>query len=309
MDMSSLETQFKNSINYTDLVNLLKNNFTFIPYKFYIYNIEHHSSQIEIGLKIIFNFINQFNKEDVNDIILDKFNTIKTIINEICDNPKDNKKLAEDICSAINSVIYAYINYTIPEKYLSIEEYLDYEFSITSSQYKIHNINEIISYGLWREELNYGKLLHSNKNIKTIPYPYSTFMKILLSRKYLNLRNKLTKLAYKLLQSIDTDISNSTEISNDFIKSLETFVNKQFIYINDKNSDVFGELRIYIENIFINVLDKSFKKYTIENLEDIPKIKNILKTIDFWDNTKEDIFNKNIQLKIFSNYKKLLPKE
>ena len=79
-------------------------------------------------------------------------------------------------------------------------------------------------------------------------------------------------------------------------------------FVREKIKD-FYLLDSKVENIFINVLDKSFKKYNIENLEDIPKIKNILKTIDFWDNTKEDIFNKNIQLKIFSNYKKLLTKE
>lgn len=297
MDMSTFEAQFKASENFKDLTNLLKNNYLFVPYKFYFYNTEHDSSQLEIGLKIIFNFINRYKKEDTHDLVVDKFNTVKNIIKEICDQPKDNKKLAEELCTTINAIINSHLNYTIPKnKEFTIEDYLDYEFTITSTQYKIARISEMISYGLWREELNYGKLYHSNVN-RLIPYTYTTFMKIFLSKKYLNLRNELTKLAHKLIHSANENGIGDTNISNKFINNLEVFINKHYMYLDSSTNSVFSELRTYIENIFVRVLDKSNKSskyYNIENLDDIPEIKVILKAVDFWEDTKEEIINKNI---------------
>ena len=301
MDINEFILQFKASENYKDLTNLLKNNYLFIPYKFYFYNTEHDASQLEIGLKILFNFINRYKKEDTHDLVVDKFSKIKDAIREICNEPKDNKKLAEEICTAINAIIHSYLNYNLPKKDLTIEDYLDYEFTITSAQYKINHISEIISYGLWREEYNYGKLYHNNVN-RITPYSYSTFMKILLSKKFLKLRNELKNLAYKLIDSVNENGVGNPEITNKFIKHLEIFIDKQFMYLTDV-VNVFDELRIYIENIFVNVLDKSNKTsklYNIENIDDIPEIRTIMKAIDFYEDMKEEIFTRNIETRLVS---------
>lgn len=298
MIYQKFESDFKESENYKDLTNLLKNNYQFVQYKYHFYNTEHDSTKLEIGLKIIFAYINKFYKNYTHDLIINKFDIVKKIIKECCTEPNDNTKLAEELCSAINSIINAYSSYTRPNRELTIEDYLDYEFRITSIQYKISHINEIISYGLWREEYNYGKLYHSNVNRLT-PYSYSTFMKVFLSKKFLRLRNEIKILAYKLIESANIDGVGDVTISNQLLKQLEIFINKQYMYLND-TINVFDELRTYIENVFISILGKNSnnKNYNVETLDDVAEIKVIMKAISFWEDNKEDIINKNIKTRI-----------
>ena len=298
MIYQKFESDFKESENYKDLTNLLKNNYQFVQYKYHFYNTEHDSTKLEIGLKIIFAYINKFYKNYTHDLIINKFDIVKKIIKECCTEPSDNTKLAEELCSAINSIINAYSNYTRPNRELTIEDYLDYEFRITSIQYKISHISEIISYGLWREEYNYGKLYHSNVS-RITPYSYSTFMKVFLSKKFLRLRNEIKILAYKLIESANVDGIGDVTISNQLLKQLEIFINKQYMYLNDK-INVFDELRTYIENVFISILGKNSnnKNYNVETLDDVAEVKVIMKAISFWEDNKEDIINKNIKTRI-----------
>ena len=108
MIYQKFESDFKESENYKDLTNLLKNNYQFVQYKYHFYNTEHDSTKLEIGLKIIFAYINKFYKNYTHDLIINKFDIVKKIIKECCTEPSDNTKLAEELCSAINSIINAY---------------------------------------------------------------------------------------------------------------------------------------------------------------------------------------------------------
>lgn len=310
MDLDMFESQFRASENYKDIVNLLKNNYAFRYYKYYYYNTEHNSSKLDITLKILFNFINRYPKEDIHDLVVDGFTRVKTILKSIVDHPKDNKRLLEDVITAINNLLSPYINYSAPKKdVLTIDDHLDYEFRISSSMYKINHIGDILSYGVWREEYNYGRVSHSNVG-KMIIYPYSVFMRIFLSKKFLFLRNNINTQIFRLLESADIDGKGDINISNKILKQIEIFINKHYMYLGGK-FDVFYELRTYIENAFSDIIssgDKNSKYYNVDNLDEIQELQTILKAIDFWEDTVEDIVNRNMNKRIY-NLKQLCMEE
>lgn len=285
MNIQTFETQFRNSEHFKDITNLIKNNYYFNNNKSYFYNTEFISSHLEILLKIIFNYINRTCGEDTYFLIIDKFTIVKNILKDIATGNSDNKQLVEDTCSTIDNLLYAYTQEKILDKDPILDK-VNEELKIASIQYKIGRMEVMITYGVWREYYNFGKLPYTYHD-KPVPYPYTAFMRILLSRKYLKLRNELYRQIYKLIDSLnlnDSEIS-SREISDKILKILKLFINKHHNHITYDN-DALNELTIFLSNAFLSALnEENADKNTLLTISEIRRIFEFIS----WNNIKNEL--------------------